>query len=352
MVKMRAVQLFAPGDLRCVDVEKPRIKSREDVIIKVKACGVCGSDLIRVMVKGAYRHPITIGHEFSGIIEEAGTSETGLNPGDRVTATPLVPCGKCDYCKIGQHVLCDDYSYYGSRIDGAMAEYIKVNADNVLKLHLNVDFESGAMTDPVAVALHAVRKTKIEPGQNAAVFGMGAIGLLAVQWLKYSGCSKIYAIDIFNEKLELAEKLGADVCINARNENAVEVIKNKTKKKGLDIVIELAGSKISQIQAIDSVRKLGRVVLCGISYDDLVIPNAVLSKILRSEIEISGAWNSLISPLPVNEWESSLNFVNAGKIKCNPIISHRFRLGQCMEAFDMMFNKKEVFNKVLFKPES
>ena len=351
MEKMRAVQLFAPGDLRCVDVKKPRIENKEDVIIKVKACGVCGSDLMRVMVKGAYRHPITIGHEFSGIIEETGANDTGLNPGDRVTASPLVPCGKCDYCKIGQQVLCDNYSYYGSRIDGAMAEYIRVNADNILKVPLNVDFESAAMTDPVAVALHAVRKTKIEPGQNAAVFGLGAIGLLAVQWLKYSGCSQIYAVDIFNEKLGLAEKLGADVCINAKNENAVEVIENKTKKKGLDIVIELAGLKTTQIQSIDSVRKLGRVVLCGISYDDLVIPNAVLSKILRSEIEISGAWNSLVSPLPVNEWESSLNFINVGKIKCNPIISHRFRLEQCMKAFDMMFNKKEVFNKVLFKPE-
>ena len=349
---MRAVQLFAPGDLRCIDVEKPRIESMKDVIVKVKVCGVCGSDLMRVMVKGAYKHPITIGHEFSGIVEDTGTNEAGLNPGDRVTVTPLVPCGKCDYCKIGQHVLCDDYSYYGSRINGAMAEYIKVDADNVIKIPLNVDFESAAMTDPVAVALHAVRKTKIEPGQNAAVFGLGAIGLLAVQWLRYSGCSTIFAIDIFNEKLELAEKLGADVCINAKSENVLEVIKNKTNKRGLDIVIELAGSKISQIQAIDSVRKLGRVVLCGISYDDLVIPNAVLSKILRSEIEITGAWNSLISALPVNEWESSLNFMNSGKIKCNPIISHRFRLEQCMEAFDMMFNKKEVFNKVLFKPEN
>jgi L-iditol 2-dehydrogenase len=348
---MRAVQLFAPGDLRCIDVEKPRIESMKDVIVKVKVCGVCGSDLMRVMVKGAYRHPITIGHEFSGIIEETGTNESGLNPGDRVTVTPLVPCGKCDYCKIGQHVLCDDYSYYGSRINGAMAEYIKVDADNIIKIPLNVDFESAAMTDPVAVALHAVRKTKIEPGQNAAVFGLGAIGLLAVQWLRYSGCSTIFAIDIFNEKLELAEKLGADICINAKSENVLEVIKNMTNKRGLDIVIELAGSKISQIQSIDSVRKLGRVVLCGISYDDLLIPNAILSKILRTEIEISGAWNSLVSPLPVNEWESSLNFMNSGKIKCNPIISHRFRLEQCMEAFEMMFNKKEVFNKVLFKPE-
>jgi L-iditol 2-dehydrogenase len=350
MAKMRAVQLFAPGDLRCVEAEKPVIKNSEDIIIKVKACGVCGSDLMRVMVKGAYRHPITIGHEFSGTVDAIGPGETGLKIGDRVTVVPLIACGQCDYCKIGQYVLCDDYSYYGSRINGAMAEYVKVNASNIIKIPSNIDFESGAMTDPVAVALHTVRKTKIEPGQNAAVFGLGAIGLLAIQWLKYSGCSEIYAIDIFNEKLKLAERLGADVSINANNENVVEVINKKTDRKGLDIAIELSGSKVAQIQAIDSVRKLGRVIFCGISYDDLVIPNSTLSKILRGEIEIIGSWNSLSSPLPVNEWHSSLKFMNSGKIKCNPVISHRFGLEECMKAFDMMFNKKEVFNKVMFKP--
>jgi L-iditol 2-dehydrogenase len=351
MAKMRAVQLFAPGDLRCVEVEKPLIAKEADAIIKVKACGVCGSDLMRVMVKGAYRHPITIGHEFSGVIDSIGTDNKGFSPGDRVTVVPLLPCGKCDYCRIGQHVLCDDYSYYDSREDGAMAEYIKVDTANMIKLPSNVDFETGAMTDPVAVALHAVRKTAIEPGQNAAVFGLGAIGLLAVQWLKYSGCSRIYAIDIFDEKLDIAERLGADVCLNAKNIDVVEFINKMTAKRGLDIVIELAGSKITQIQAIEVTRKLGRMVICGISYDDLLIPNAALSRILRGEIILTGAWNSLISPLPVNEWQSSLTFMNSGKIKCNPIISHRFKLEECMKAFDMMFNKKEVFNKVLFKPE-
>ena len=232
-----------------------------------------------------------------------------------------------------------------------MAEYIRVNEDNVMRLPLNVDFESGAMTDPVAVALHAVRKARLEPGQIAGIYGLGAIGLIATQWLRYSGCSTIYTVDIFDEKLELAERLGADFWINAKKENPPEKIKKMSGNRGLDAVIELAGSRISQIQAIESVRKLGRIVLCGISYDDLTIPNAVLSRILRDELEIAGAWNSLISPLPVNEWQSALVFMNSGRIKCNPVISHRYRLEQCMEAFDMMFNKKQVFNKVLFKPE-
>ena len=351
MSKMRAVQLFAPGDVRCVEVERPRVEGPGDVIIKVKDCGVCGSDIMRVMVKGAYRHPITIGHEFSGTIEELGSDSSDFRIGDRVTVIPLLSCGKCDYCKIGQQVLCDNYSYYGSREDGAMAEYIKVNLNNIMKVPVNVDFEAAAMTDPVAVALHAVRKAKLEPGQTAAVFGVGAIGLIAVQWLKYSGCSKIFTVDIYDEKLDLAASLGADICINARNENVLEKFKSYTDGKGIDVAIELAGSDITQVQAVDIVRKLGRVVFCGISYKDLLIPNPLLSKILRNEIEIVGAWNSLTSPLPVNEWQSALNFMNNGKIKCNPLISHRLKLEECGNAFDMMFNKKEVFNKVMFKPE-
>ena len=351
MSYMRAVRLFAPADLRCVEIEKPVIEEKDDAIIKVKACGVCGSDLMRVMVKGAYRHPITIGHEFAGVVESIGSDNKGFNPGDRVTVVPLIPCGVCDYCKMGQQVLCNNYDYYGSRKEGAMAEYIKVKADNLIKLPFNVDFETGAMTDPVAVALHAIRKCKLEPGQKAAVFGLGAIGLLAVQWLKYSGCTDIFAIDIFDEKLELAQKFGADVCINAKNENPVEIINNKTNKRGVDVSIELAGNKITQIQCIEATRKLGRVVICGISYDDLVLPNAVLSRILRCEIELTGSWNSLISPLPVDEWRASINYTGKGKILCNPIISHRYRLEDCAKAFEMMFYKKEVFNKVMFKPE-
>jgi L-iditol 2-dehydrogenase len=284
-------------------------------------------------------------------VDEIASNDSGISAGDRVTVTPLIPCGRCDYCRIGQSTLCDDYDYYGSRTDGAMAEYVRVKIDNIIKLPLNVDFEAGAMTDPVAVALHAVKKCNIEPGQRVAVFGLGAIGLLAIQWLKQTGCSAVFAVDIIDEKLDLAGRLGADLCINGRSQDTVEVINSTTGNKGVDAVIELAGSKITQVQAIEAVRKLGRVVYCGISYDDLLIPNPALNRILRGEITVLGAWNSLVSPLPINEWKSSLDFVDRGKIKCQPVISHRFRLEECVQAFDMMYNHKEVFNKVLFKPE-
>lgn len=351
VITMRAVRLFAPGDVRCVEVERSQLEKDNDVIIKVKTCGVCGSDIMRVMEKGTYRYPTTIGHEFAGDIVSLGNGVQNLNLGDRVTVMPLIHCGYCNYCRMGEYVLCDNYNYYGSRIDGAMAEYIRVNADNVLKLPDNVDYEAGAMTDPVAVALHAVRKIKLEPGQQVVLLGMGPIGFLALQWLKIIGAGKVYVVDIFDEKLKQAESFGADYVINGKKQNVANLIKEQTNGEGVDAAIELAGNKVTQVQAIQVVRKMGTVVYCGISYDDLIIPNSELSKILRGELTLHGAWNSSISPFPINEWKNSLSLMDSGKIKTASLISHRFKLEECKHCFDMMYHKKELFNKVMFKLE-
>jgi L-iditol 2-dehydrogenase len=348
--KMRAVQLFAPGDVRCQRVDVPAISKPDDVLIKVKACGVCGSDIPRVMTKGAYRYPIIIGHEFSGDVVSTGEAVSVIKAGDRVTVMPLVNCKKCDYCKIGNAVTCDDYDYYGSRIDGAMAEYILVSEENILQLPDNVSYYEAAMTDPVSVALHAVRKANIEAGQTAVVFGLGAIGFIAVQWLKNLGCHKVIAVDIIDEKLELAKKLGADVTINGKQCDVAKAVYDNTGGQGADAAIEIAGSKYTQVQAIESVRKMGTVVYCGISYDDLTLPNKALSKILRGELNVRGSWNSSIAPLPINEWKSALMFMSSGKIKLKDLITHVVSLEECQATFNMMYNRTEMFTKVIFDP--
>jgi L-iditol 2-dehydrogenase len=348
---MNAVRLYAPGDVRCVEIEEPRIEQDNDVIVKVKSCGVCGSDIPRVMVKGTYSYPITIGHEFSGQVHAVGKEVQNIEEGDRVTVMPLVPCLRCEYCQIGRYVLCDDYQYYGSRLDGAMAEYIRVSARNVLRLPTQVDYDAGAMTDPAAIALHALGKTDLEPGRIALVIGLGPIGLLAVQWLKVRGAGIVLAVDIFDEKLELAKTLGADIAINGAKQDLAGAVREHTEGKGADAVIEVAGNRTTQLQALQAVRKMGTVVYCGISYDDLLIPAQELNKILRGELILKGAWNSSISPLPVNEWASALKAMDRGSIKTAPLISHRFALKQCGEAFEMMHRRSEVFNKVMFSPE-
>ena len=165
---MKAARLHAPGDLRYEEVDVPFL-NEDEVLVKVKAVGICGSDPARVMLKGTYSYPTTIGHEFSGEVVELGRGVESASIGDRVTIIPLIPCGRCDYCAIGEYTLCDTYSYYGSRVDGAMAEFIAVKERNLLRLPEEVDFESGACTDPVAVALHAMRKAGVGVGDTGQV---------------------------------------------------------------------------------------------------------------------------------------------------------------------------------------
>ena len=350
--KMRAVRLFAPKDIRCVEVDVPRIEKDTQVLIKVKSCGVCGSDIPRVMVKGTYHFPTTIGHEFAGQIAACGDKvKNQLDVGDRVSVMPLIPCGECQYCKVGQSHLCDTYDYYGSRRDGAMAEYIVVESENCLKLPSGVDYEEGSFTDPVSVGLHAVRKTKIEAGKSAAVFGLGAIGFITVQWLKALGCTTVIAVDVSDDKLRLAKRLGATAGVNGKDLDAVKAIKDLTGGEGVDIATEFAGSKYTHVQAVASCKINGEVVYGGITYDDVTFPNSVIASILRGELTIHGSWNSSINPLPINEWKSALEFIHTGQMNVDPLITHRVRLEDCKEVFDMMFKRSEVFTKVLFKPE-
>lgn len=348
--KMRAVRLFAPGDLRCVELPIPQ-PGEGEVLIKVKAVGICGSDPARVMVKGTYSFPTTIGHEFAGEISECGPGVEGWQPGDRVTIVPLIPCYKCQYCQVGEYTLCDTYSYYGSREDGAMADYIKVKAENLLRLPDNVDYEEGACTDPSSVALHAIRKGQIQTGDTVAVLGCGPIGHFTIKWAKICGAGRVIAVDVEEEKLEIARQVGADLCINAKQEDPVRVIMDYTKGEGVERVFEMAGNKVTQEQAILITKKMGAAVFCGISNSELTLSKEAVDGLLRKEMKVIGSWNSSFAELPVHDWKCSLEFMGRGAIKCQPLISHRFRLEDAPEVFRKVFYREESFNKVLFLPE-
>ena len=348
--KMRALRLFAVGDIRCVEVDVPQIERDSQVKIKVVCCGVCGSDIPRVLLKGTYAFPTTIGHEFSGVVTEVGSAVENIKVGDRVTTMPMISCGVCGYCKSGKSHTCDTYDYYGSRRDGAMAEYIVVESKNCLILPPNVDFEMGAMTDPVSVGLHAVRQVgQIEAGSSAVVYGMGAIGFITVQWLKALGCTEVYAVDVSDEKLSLAESLGATKGINSMKCDAVEQVKMYSGG-GVDIAVELAGHKVTYVQTLLSLKKGGTAIYCGITYDDILYPNEAIAAIQRCELTIRGSWNSSQTPLPINEWEQALKFMESGVIKVSQLPTHRFRLEDGAKAFEMMGNRTELFTKVLFVP--
>jgi L-iditol 2-dehydrogenase len=346
---MKAVNLHAPGDIRVEQVAVPE-PGEGEALIKVKAVGVCGSDLSRLMETGTYSFPTIPGHEFGGEVVGLGSGVGGVPEGARVTVIPLIPCMDCEYCLIGEYTLCRNYDYLGSRCDGAYAEYVKAPARNLLVLPDVVDFEMAAMTDPISVALHAVKKLGIQPGDRVAVFGVGPIGFFSVQWAKALGAGDVIGIDILPDKLKAAQGAGADVCINGKETDAVERIKELTDGKGVERSIEFAGSPITQEQCIRATAALGSTVWGGISHRELHLTEKAVDDILRKELVIAGSWNSSFAPF-AGDWENALEFMGRGKIIKGDVITHRLSLDELPEAFRMMLERKEYFNKVMFFPE-
>ena len=345
---MKAAVLHAIGDLRYEDVPVPETKPGF-ALIKVKASGVCGSDIPRVMKKGTYKFPLIPGHEFAGeVVELMDEGLSKIKIGDRVAVFPLIPCGKCPYCQIGEYAQCDDYDYLGSRRDGGFAEYVTVPTSNLVLIPENVDFESSAMTEPAGVALHALRRAGVDPGDNVVILGAGTIGLILAQWARISGAGRVFITDISEEKLKSAMEYGFNDCINAQNNDPVSIVKEETEGRGADICIEAAGTPITFEQSLRIVRKLGKVILMGNVSGDVIIPEKTASAILRGQLTIFGTWNSSITSVPKDEWKTSLKFMSLGALNLKSLITHRFTLDHVNEAFDMMYKRREFFNKVMF----
>lgn len=346
---MWAGRLHRPGDIRCERIRIPHPGPGE-ALIRVRACGVCGSDHSRVMKVGTYTYPTTVGHEFSGEVVETGAGADWFASGDRVTVVPLVPCEKCIHCRLGHYHLCDSYSYLGSRRDGAFAEFVVVPVTNIIRIPDTVDWETAAMTDPASVALHAIRRGKVVLGQTVAVLGAGPIGLFAIQWARVAGALRIAATDIFDPKLQLAGQLGADITVNALEHDPVTVLRAAIPE-GFSCVIETAGSPITQQQAIQLASKGGTVVLCGISHDRLHLSDDSVDRLMRRELSVIGSWNSSFSPDSVaNDWMSTVEFFGKNLIVGLPMVTHRFSLQQVSEAFEMASDRKNYFNKIMFIP--
>lgn len=344
---MKAAVLHAVGDLRYEDVPVPKIAAGE-VLVKVRAAGVCGSDIPRVMTKGTYSFPLVLGHEFAGEVAQVGDNVSTFNVGDRVAVFPLIPCGKCAYCQIGEYAQCDDYDYLGSRRDGGFAEYVAAPADNLVPIPDNVGFDCAAMTEPASVALHALRRTSVDVGDSVAILGAGPIGIILAQWARICGAGRVFLTDIVDEKLDVVRGYGFKDCINAAREDAVKRIVEETDGRGADICIEAAGTAVTFEQSLRIARKLGKVILMGNVSGDVVIPERTASAILRGQLTIYGTWNSSFTAVPKNEWRTALQFMSSGALDLKPLITHRFKLDQVNDAFDMMYNRREFFNKVMF----
>lgn len=343
---MKASVLHEPGKFVYEDVPVPTL-GENDVLIKVAYAGICGSDLPRgVNINGARKYPLILGHEFSGTITEIGSKVDSHKVGEKVAVAPLIPDPNSPYTKAGEYGLSDNYNIIGTGSNGAFAEFVKVPEGHVISLPDNLDLETAAGVEPATISFHALARSGIEVGDTVAVLGCGPIGQFAVQSAKVFGAGKVIAVDIFDDKLALAKELGADVTINSKNEDLLARIKKETGL-GVHVVIETAGSKITQAQALLITRKHGKIVYVGISHSELTFSAKAAERILRAELIINGSWNSYTAPYPGRAWEATLDNMSKGKILFKPMISHHIQLEELGEYIPNMFKRNFSFNKVL-----
>ncbi len=351
MEKMKALKLYGIRDIRFETAEDPVIQNPKEVKIKVKAVGICGSDISRYAKLGPYVPGMVWGHEFSGEVVEIGSEVTKVKLGQKVTACPALYCGVCDSCKKAKFAQCEELDVIGAHRYGAFAEYIVMPEENIVPVPDSVSYDHAAVVEPSCVVVHGYYKTGIQAGDTVAVIGCGTIGLLAIQWAKIFGAKSVIAIDIDDAKLGMAKDVGADIVINSMGKEPSEEVYKVTGNKGVDISVESAGTPITSAQAFSLTGKGGKVLFVGIPYGDVMVKRLYFEKIVRNELKIFGSWNAISAPFPGKEWETSVHFIENGQLKIEPFITHRYPLRQGTEAFEMVANRKEHFGKIMFHPE-
>lgn len=343
MSKMKAVLLHEPGNVEVVEMDKP-VPGDGEVLMRIAACGVCGSDMARMFVKGPHKLPLVCGHEFSAWIEEVGPNVEGFEKGDLVTVPPMLPCFKCPPCVQGQFSLCEDYDYYGSRRHGAYAEFVAGPAHLLLKVPADLDPRAAAMVDPAAIALHALWRTQLRHGHRVAVIGGGGpIGLFAIQWANLAGAREVVSIDVSAEKTALALEAGAAQAIAP--DKALEVAGT-----GFDVVVECSGNPKAEDQAVAITARHGDAVFIGIPNVDVPISDKNWARFMRLEINLLGSWNSFSAPFPGAEWTTTVDAMHKGTLKWEFMITHELPLEKVGETIKAMHERTIHSSKVLFIP--
>lgn len=349
---MKAWVLHEKVDVRCEEVCEPVLKEKE-VLVAVKAAGICGSDIPRIYQTGAHRMPLILGHEFSGQVIKVGKSVSDKWLHKRVGIFPLIPCGECIACQKEQYEMCRNYSYLGSRQDGGFAEYVAVPQENLIELPENVSYEEAALLEPMAVAVHAMRRVIPTKQDIVVICGLGTIGILLLMFLMDAGVKHIYVIGNKEFQKETVLKMGlSERCYcDSRNTDVTARVLEHTGNKGADIFFECVGKNETMSQAIDLTAPAGRVCLVGNPYSDMYLEKQVYWKILRNQLSVTGTWNSSFTGKEEDDWHYVLRLLQEKRIVCEKLISHRFPLEKLDQGFGIMRDKIEDYIKIMMVNE-
>jgi L-iditol 2-dehydrogenase len=343
---MKALVLKEYRQFAIEDFPVPTLQP-DEVLVRVRACGICGSDVHGMDGSSGRRiPPIVMGHEAAGVIAEIGGAVTSWKKGDRVTFDSTVSCGECWYCRRGEINLCENRRVLGVscseyRRHGAFAEYVAVPQRILYRLPDNLSFEQAAMVEAVSVAVHAVERTPLSLNASVAVVGTGIIGLLVVQVLRARGCGQIIAIDLDEGKLKLARQFGATHALQATEPGLREKIGALTDGRGVDAAFEVVGLPATVKTAIESVRKGGSVTLVGNLKPQVELP---LQAVVTRELTLIGTCAS------AGEYPACLDLIAGGKVNVTDFISATPPLEEGAQWFERLHAGEKGLMKVLLKP--
>ncbi len=335
---MKAAVLAGPGQVRVEEVPDPE-PTEGEVIVAVKACGICGSDLDGFRGVIPHRRPVGIimGHEAAGVVVALGRGVDSVELGARVAVDPQLSCGRCDLCLARQNHLCDSLLGIGSAMrgyrNGANAEFVSVPVHNVYPLPDEVSFVQGAMAEPVGNAVHLVKRGGVRPGASVAVFGAGTQGLFAIQAASRAGAQQIFSIDLSSDKLRLADDLGATRTIHPPEEDPLDVLLDETNGRGVDVAIECVGLEITYRQALLSLAKRGTLAGLGNLDEEITLP---LGPVIYRELNIVGSTGFFWPEDP------AIERIADGSINVDLVISHRFALEEAQSAYETAAEAESV----------
>jgi (R,R)-butanediol dehydrogenase/meso-butanediol dehydrogenase/diacetyl reductase len=347
---MKAAVWHAKKDVRVEDVPEPPAPGKGEVKIKVYQTGICGSDLHEydagpIFIPTEDLHPLTgrkapliLGHEFSGEVVEVGEGVANVAVGDRVAPDAAQHCCECYMCKVNRYSLCEKLAFTGLMTDGSFAEYVNVPAYTCYKLLPEISNEAGALVEPLAVGIHAIRQGKVLQGDTVAVVGAGTIGLVTIQAARAAGASKVFAIELSKDRKAKAEGLGAIVLDPTETDVAAE-IQDQTEGQGVDVAIECIGKAATVNTGIQCAKRGGKIVVVGIfekpgeiNYNDLVF----------QEKELIG------SLAYYGEFDSAIALLADGRIKAEPLITGKIKLDDIVEnGFEELLENRESNIKIL-----
>jgi propanol-preferring alcohol dehydrogenase len=330
---MKAVRLIRVGQpLELQEVPVP-VVGESDILVRVRAAGICHSDVhYRAGRSPVHPLPLTLGHEVAGVVEQIGAQVISVNVGDRVCLHYNITCGDCYYCSTGNEQFCGKGLMLGHYTDGGYAEYIAVPARNAIALPDEIPFEQGAtLMCASATAFHALRKSRLKAGETAAVFGVGGLGMSAIQLAKAFGALDVFAVDINDDKLELAAGYGA-IPVNAQRVAPVAEIRRLTNGKGVDVAVELIGLPQTMRQTVQCLGVMGRAIIAGIGERPLEIDT--YRELLGNEAEIIGSNDHLLQELPLLVEMARRKVLDTSRVVTRVVPLDADAINQTLDALD------------------